>query len=76
MSLAVRSPGSRDGKDAVGIPVDHQRGHIDAGQSARKSSCQVGTHARLAVAEALAATFQLAWTACSLTRLPRITSVL
>src|SRR5256884_1853931 len=40
-------------------------------RSLRKSSCHVGTPARLAVAEALAATFQLASTTCSLMRLPR-----
>ncbi len=34
------------------------------------------THAKLAVGDAPAATFQLAWTACSLMRLPRKTSVL
>src|SRR6266699_3746753 len=45
-------------------------------RSLRKSSCHVGTQARLAVADAPAATFQLAWTACSLMRLPRKTSVL
>src|SRR5215472_19317544 len=43
-------------------------------RSLRKSSCHVGTQARLAVADAPAATFQLAWTACSLMRFPRKTS--
>src|SRR5215472_17044241 len=44
--------------------------------SLRKSSYHVGTKARLAVADALAGTFQLGCTACSLMRLPRTTSIL
>src|SRR5438105_14600387 len=51
---------SRYGKDAVGISLNYQRRHMMRARSSRKSSCQVGTNARLAVAEALAATFQLA----------------
>jgi hypothetical protein len=57
--------------NAIARAVDHQGGTCMLARSRRKSSCQVGTHATLALAEALAAAFQLAWTACSLTRFPR-----
>jgi hypothetical protein len=42
--------------------------------SLRKSSCHVGTQARVATGEALAATLQFALTAASLMRLLRKTS--
>jgi hypothetical protein len=51
--------------------VDDERRHINTIQVLRKSSCQVGTHARLAIADAPAAMFQLARTTSSLTRLPK-----
>ena len=50
----------RDGKDAIGIPLNHQRGNIDASQVfaevfvPSRDTCQAG------VAEAPAAMFQLA----------------
>jgi acetyl-CoA synthetase len=49
---------------------------IAAGGEVKGDTTHAGTQARLAVAEAPAATFQLAWTACSLTRLPSRRSVL
>ena len=51
-------PGDGERNDPVGVSVNHQRGDVDLCQtSSRKSSCHVGTHATLAVAPEIAATF-------------------
>src|SRR6202040_256862 len=74
--LAVRCPAAVMGRMRSASPCITRVGTSMRSRSLRKSSCQVATHAKLAVAEAPAATFQLAWTACSLTRLPSSRSVL
>jgi hypothetical protein len=58
--LCVALSGSRDRKDAIGVSLYHRVGTSMRATSSRKSSCQAGTHSRLAVAEAPAAMFQLA----------------
>ena len=63
----------RHGKDAVGIPLNHQRGHVDTSQVLAEVFMP-GWDAREAGGSG--AMFQLAWTTCALTRLPRNTSVL
>ena len=64
---------SCDGKDAVGIALNHQRGHVDTSQVLAEVFMP-GWDAREAGGSG--AMFQLAWTTCALTRLPRNTSVL
>src|SRR5664280_1538418 len=68
ISLAVRSPEAVIGKIRSASPWITSVGTSIRVRSLRKSSYHVGTQARLAVAEARAAMFQLDWTACSLTR--------
>jgi hypothetical protein len=68
--------GRGDRRYAVVIAVKNQGRHVDVLEIFAESSCQLDTQARVAAAEAPAATFQLAWMVCSLTRLPSSRSVL
>ena len=62
--------------DAITVAVNDERRYIHAAQILAEALYQVETQARLAVAEAPAARFQLARKTSSLTRVPRSTSVL
>lgn len=66
---------SRDGKNAVGISVNHQGGHIDVGQIPAEVLVP-SWDTRQAGGGGGAGRYVLAWTACSLTRLPISRSVL
>src|SRR5205807_75316 len=75
-SFAVRRPEAVMGRIRSASPCMTSVGISMRARSLRKSVYHVRTQATLAVAEAPAARFQLAWTAWSLTRLPNRRSVL
>src|SRR6185437_8734236 len=74
MSSAVRGPQASMGRMRSFVPCSTRTGMSILGRSARKSVCQVGTHAIVPSGEALTARFHASWTASGLISLPRVSS--